>query len=769
MKQKIFHFWVYSYLCILAIPMLISLVVLLQSRNMLDEEVVRANDALLTQIQETIDNQIKDIQRMGMQLSFEPKLVRYLKDPSLQDPSTRLAAIELIDTLRAYAISNGTISDFYIYIKPYGYALTTTTLLENDLLFRLLHEESGMTYGKWEEWVQGYHPGTFLNPGLELGGGADSLAYVQSVPMQDGVKAGATLVVLLNQERLTQAISNIQLAAEGGVMLVRRDGRLFFATGEIPPGDSLPLENLPGNKGSRSFKAGEKSFTLSYLGSTQQDWQYVSVVPTEIYQGKADFLRNLILASMCFCLLLGGGLAYWLAVRNYRPIRRMMSLVSANVKDNMKDMKNEFSVLHAYLTENVSVQEEMGMRQREEQRLARSSFLVRLLKGKVNTEDALAQAFRTFALTFETGGFAVLLIHLEDYSALFRSRESSDPDKELQFVDLIVTNITEELVNRKHVAFTVRIDGMIACLVNVRGVPADGQSDLLRAASEAEEFLRSKFFIRCSIGISEVSVGWATIPRCYEQAQEAIEYRFVLGANQIIPYAIISRPQTELYYPLDMERQLMNLMAIGSYEEAAAVIQDILQANFENGAMSVQLGKLLMFELVGTMLKAVEQMQLSTGEMMREKSNLIRQLTECSSFAQIEAEIYGFLKLVCDYMQQKKKSHNHALKDELVAYIDGHLDDAGINLSVLSAAFNITASYLSKFFKEQTGENLLEYLNKRRVEKAKQLLVATEDTISDITEQCGFTNSNTFIRVFKKCEGITPGQYRQKEAHRRNG
>ncbi|MDF2922349.1 MAG: hypothetical protein K0R57_1263 [Paenibacillaceae bacterium] len=767
MKQKIFHFWVYSYLCILAIPIVISLVVLLQSRSMLDEEVTRANDALLTQIQQTFDNQIKDIKRMGVQLSFEPKLVRYLKHPELSGSAVREEAKGLIDTLHTYAISNGSISDFYIFMKPYGYALTTTTLLQSDLLFDLLHGDADLSYDKWEEWVKRYHTGSFLNLGQELGNGdsADSFAYVQSIPLQDREKSQATLTVLLDRERLTQSISNIQLAAEGSVMLIRKDGRPFFATGEIPDVKSLPLDQLQGNSGSRSLQVNGQAFTMSYLSSVEQDWWYVSLVPTEIYAGKANFLRNLILGSVFCCLLLGGGLAYWLAVHNYRPIRNMMNLVSANVRNNMKDMKNEFSVLHAYLTEGATAQEEIGLRKREEQRSARSSFLARLLKGKVNTEDALAQAFKSFALTFETGSFAVLLFHLEDYSALFRSRENSDPDKELQFVDLIVTNIAEEIINRRHLAYSTRIDGMIACLVNIRGTPSDGQHDLLRAAAEAEEFLRSKFFIRCSIGISEITMGWAAIPACYEQALEAIEHRFVLGTNQIIPYTLISRPTNELYYPLDMERQLINLMAIGSYEEATAVVQDIMQANFYNGALSVQMGKLLMFELVGTMLKAVEQMQLSTEEMMREKTNLIRQLTECASFTEIEAEILGFLRLVCDYMQQKKKSHNLALKDELIAYLEEHLDDADINLSVLSVTFNITSSYLSKFFKEQTGENLLEYLNLRRVEKAKRLLVTTGGTIGDITEQCGFTNSNTFIRVFKKYEGITPGQFRQKEEH----
>jgi YesN/AraC family two-component response regulator len=59
---------------------------------------------------------------------------------------------------------------------------------------------------------------------------------------------------------------------------------------------------------------------------------------------------------------------------------------------------------------------------------------------------------------------------------------------------------------------------------------------------------------------------------------------------------------------------------------------------------------------------------------------------------------------------------------------------------------------------------LIEYVNKRRIDQAKLLLMESDVAINDMTDKLGFTNSNTFIRVFKKYEGITPGQFRQNHA-----
>lgn len=87
-----------------------------------------------------------------------------------------------------------------------------------------------------------------------------------------------------------------------------------------------------------------------------------------------------------------------------------------------------------------------------------------------------------------------------------------------------------------------------------------------------------------------------------------------------------------------------------------------------------------------------------------------------------------------------------------------------VNLSVASLAefLNITPSYLSRFFKRNTGKGVLEYIHECRVEKAKEMMLQNPDIkAKEVAEAVGFANLATFIRVFKKREGITPGQFRE--------
>ncbi len=64
-----------------------------------------------------------------------------------------------------------------------------------------------------------------------------------------------------------------------------------------------------------------------------------------------------------------------------------------------------------------------------------------------------------------------------------------------------------------------------------------------------------------------------------------------------------------------------------------------------------------------------------------------------------------------------------------------------------------------KWFKEQFGISPLEYINASRIRLAKELLADVRNDIQSVSAQCGFSDVNYFIRVFRKLEGITPGSY----------
>ena len=73
----------------------------------------------------------------------------------------------------------------------------------------------------------------------------------------------------------------------------------------------------------------------------------------------------------------------------------------------------------------------------------------------------------------------------------------------------------------------------------------------------------------------------------------------------------------------------------------------------------------------------------------------------------------------------------------------------------------MSAPSFCKKFKERTGKTLVQYLNTRRIEKAKGLMKNRKYSLWDISEMTGFSNANYMIRVFKKITGQTVSEYRR--------
>ncbi len=96
---------------------------------------------------------------------------------------------------------------------------------------------------------------------------------------------------------------------------------------------------------------------------------------------------------------------------------------------------------------------------------------------------------------------------------------------------------------------------------------------------------------------------------------------------------------------------------------------------------------------------------------------------------------------------------------DAIGYIDAHLEEP-ISMKQVAELTHLNASYFSVLFKEQTGVTFSDYLTRLRLQRAKELLVATRMPISEIAEKVGYGTAKYFIKVFKDNEGTSPRQYR---------
>ena len=98
--------------------------------------------------------------------------------------------------------------------------------------------------------------------------------------------------------------------------------------------------------------------------------------------------------------------------------------------------------------------------------------------------------------------------------------------------------------------------------------------------------------------------------------------------------------------------------------------------------------------------------------------------------------------------------------------IDQNMDTPDLNVNFIAASVNISTSLLFKKIKALTGMSIIEYVTRKKIEKACMLLSNTSMSITEISEKTGFSSLKYFTKVFKKIKSCTPTEFRNPESSR---
>lgn len=223
--------------------------------------------------------------------------------------------------------------------------------------------------------------------------------------------------------------------------------------------------------------------------------------------------------------------------------------------------------------------------------------------------------------------------------------------------------------------------------------------------------------------------------------------------GMIICYSDLDKNQ--MYYNAisGLEKQLQNFIRNNEVERAFSVIDKVFVKLENVSAVSVDFNYSLLVSNIICLVKDEGFLSQFTQIVGR---------IEDKNVSEMKKSLYKLVEIVASQLKDKK---NYLLQkdrvDEIMQYVSENYTDVNLNVSQVSYHFGISSRYLSKQFTEHTGVSLLDFINKTRVSQAKKLLIEQNFTEREIAQKVGFTNGAGFIRIFKQCEGITPGQYRK--------
>ena len=765
--NSIFFTWLISYVSVLFVPLIISGLVYLQSSRVFQKEINNLNEALLKQVQQVMDNRLKSIEGLTRQISQIPGLSS-LKNLSNDQNRVGYGQYELykvIQLLKMITPVDGYIEDIYIYLKETNSVLTRTNYLRADLAFKFLFQYEEITCKDWQTLLNTTHIREYTLARVKQGPGKsnDKIIFLQSLPIESPDNAYGTLVITMNEEYLKEAVQSIEHINKSLVMIIDQNDSVFSSTNGFGPLESPGYNRLKNpSRIIYDYYNGQK-VVISHIKSQVNDWQYVCLTPVRIFWEKMAYIKRLAIISFIACLLIGGLVVYLFLKRNYNPINEIIQTLAQKAGFPLGRRYNEYKFIRETMAKVFEEKKRIEEKLESESTEMRSNFLRRLLKGRLGSQISVSDLISSYGMNFTSEYFAVMLFYIEDFSEFLSEKTEMDENERLRLVQFIIISITENFETENILRFSAEMDDqLIACLLNFTQ-KNNFKQEMYQIASKIQHLMKEKFKIYLTISLSSVYETIDGIHAAYQEAMELMEYKIVVGVNKLITRDLISESNESVYkyyYPLEHEQQIVNCIKAGDYEGAVTILEEIFNNNLNKKTISVSMIKCLMFNIVGTIVKTLNELIELGNDKYLEELRFVERLLACETIPEMKTELLEILQYICQYVKKKQKNYQ-GFASKIRKFIESNYQNPDLSISMIGEVLGMTPGYISSVFKQETGDGLLWFINKNRIDQAKKLLSKTNRSIGGIAVEVGFINSGAFIRTFKRYEGITPGKYRE--------
>ncbi len=213
-------------------------------------------------------------------------------------------------------------------------------------------------------------------------------------------------------------------------------------------------------------------------------------------------------------------------------------------------------------------------------------------------------------------------------------------------------------------------------------------------------------------------------------------------------------------YPFECEKQLIAKVKIGDRIGARDLLNTILAAIMlaEPGDLNVL--KARMVELLSILSRSAAEGGVDINFLLERNLDYISKVMQVDNQPDLCVWIGNALN---DFIEQVYSVQDRAKTSQVapaMAFIEENYREP-IALADIAKAAHLSVSRLAHVFKEQMSMTLIDYLTHTRIDKAKELLLSTNKSCTQICFEVGYNNQSYFTRTFKDIAGITPRQFRE--------
>lgn len=583
--------------------------------------------------------------------------------------------------------------------------------------------------------------------------GSKVVSLVKRVPYYSGEQG--LIVVNIRASSLQALVQDMQIEGGARVCLSDQFGQGFLAS------DS----SCAGKRVDDVTHASSYSGFVVTLGLQKGSW--IALMSSFTY----------VWFVLGFIAVIGGIVAMtYISHRHYRPIEQLLSRVQTfgarkNSLLKRTEDDDDFEFIDHALEALIEGTNSFEKQQAEGLLYRRMHFFRELLDGtQMLTRERLAAEAEKLGMSFPFESAVVGVVELDYYEAF--AAEYSTRDQSL--FKFTIRSAIQEIAGEEGAELWTewiapnRLGLLYWCRPSEASPHAaeENMDSILAMAQRArmwvEQYLR--FTVTFGFGAQVKEAG--RLSSSYYQALAAVDRKLASGPNRVYRHTHEYSPDSGIRMDALLQglKEAAQLFRLGnpdwesrynhSFESMAAG-----EYSKEDITRVVQVFKA---QLIGEMREAPPELQQVWREEGAGPLQAVREQFEWIEEAR--RALLAPLLEAGERLRELRSNREQYTQAALVRqYILEHYHDPNLSLAQISETFDMNLKTLSRIFKEEFGEKFVDFLTKVRVERAKTLLETTMDSVQSISENVGYLYPMSFIRVFKKNEGMTPGDYRREK------
>lgn len=293
-------------------------------------------------------------------------------------------------------------------------------------------------------------------------------------------------------------------------------------------------------------------------------------------------------------------------------------------------------------------------------------------------------------------------------------------------------------------------------------IPEESDSVIEDAFHFILENIGQKYSVELIAAVSNEFVSVESFPQEYITCKKILDAKFMAKGRKVLFSENIKSGKLILTYPIETEAKLVSKLLNGNLQGAKKIVDEIFIDRINPETMDKKDIKEFTGLLYNTLNRVVVQLKEFESSLQCENLD-IESITKTGDLDKIRVIFNELITEICKQKKSSEQDENEAIREKIKTYIDKNYQ-LDFSLDNLADYLGLSFKYTSILFKKVMGDNFKNYINVYRIEKAKEILKEKKDIkIKDLAEELGYNSSNTFIRIFKKYEGISPTQFNPEE------